>query len=313
MSTDRDVTRIVRSWLEEGVTALPDRVLDTVLDQLPATPQRRALWPTWRLRQMNTPLRLAVAAVAVVAIAVIGINILPRNGGVAGPGATASPSPTSNPSPTAIPSPSPSGSATVLGAADLGRSLGAGTYQVQAPFGKPFTITLADPWTLKSLAEGDITFSKSTPANGTAWFRVNLIENVFADPCHSASGPISPPVPSTVDGVVTALANMPGFNTTPALDVAVGGFAGKGFDISNSIKTDTAGCSGGQMLPLWTFRGGASSAATNGGARAQMWVLDVGGTPVVIDGGVPVQPPAEGYIEIAIEMGSIADSIKFNP
>jgi hypothetical protein len=31
MSTDRDTTRIVRSWLEEGVAALPDRVLDTVL------------------------------------------------------------------------------------------------------------------------------------------------------------------------------------------------------------------------------------------------------------------------------------------
>ena len=42
MSTDRDTTRIVRSWLEEGVTELPDRVLDAVLDQLPATPQRRA-------------------------------------------------------------------------------------------------------------------------------------------------------------------------------------------------------------------------------------------------------------------------------
>ena len=55
MSTDRDVTRIVRSWLEDGATALPDRVLDTVLDQLPATPQRRAWWPARRLREMNTP------------------------------------------------------------------------------------------------------------------------------------------------------------------------------------------------------------------------------------------------------------------
>ena len=43
MSTDRDTTRIVRSWLEEGATALPDRVLDAVLDQVPATSQRRAL------------------------------------------------------------------------------------------------------------------------------------------------------------------------------------------------------------------------------------------------------------------------------
>jgi len=39
MSTDRETTRIVRSWLEEGVTALPDRVLDTVLDQVPVTPR----------------------------------------------------------------------------------------------------------------------------------------------------------------------------------------------------------------------------------------------------------------------------------
>ena len=30
----RDVTRTVRSWLEEGVTTLPDRVLDTVLDEV---------------------------------------------------------------------------------------------------------------------------------------------------------------------------------------------------------------------------------------------------------------------------------------
>ena len=42
MSTDRDVTRIVRSWLDDGATRLPDRVLDQVLDALPATPQRRA-------------------------------------------------------------------------------------------------------------------------------------------------------------------------------------------------------------------------------------------------------------------------------
>ena len=52
MSTDRDTTRIVRSWLEEGATALPDRVLDAVLDQVPTTRQRRARWPAWLFRLM---------------------------------------------------------------------------------------------------------------------------------------------------------------------------------------------------------------------------------------------------------------------
>jgi len=98
-STDRDVTRIVRSWLEEGRTALPDRVLDTVLDQLPATPQRRAPWPARRLLDMHIPTRLAVTAAAVFALALIGLIAFPRVGGVAGPQSTASPSPTVAPVP----------------------------------------------------------------------------------------------------------------------------------------------------------------------------------------------------------------------
>ena len=116
MSTDRDVTRIVRSWLEEGATALPDRVLDAVLDQLPATPQRRARRPAWRLLDMNTPTRLAVAAAAVVALAVLGVIAFPKFTGVAGPG------PTAIPTPTVAPVPMPSSG-----------TLAAGTY-VMTPF-----------------------------------------------------------------------------------------------------------------------------------------------------------------------------------
>ena len=35
MSTEPEVTRIVRSWLAEGADCMPDRVLDSVLDRLP--------------------------------------------------------------------------------------------------------------------------------------------------------------------------------------------------------------------------------------------------------------------------------------
>ena len=97
MSADRDTTRIVRSWLEEGATALPDRVLDAVLDQVPATSQRRPLWPAWRFREMNNALKLAIAAVAVVVVAVVGITLLPRSGGVGGPGPSPTPSPATEP------------------------------------------------------------------------------------------------------------------------------------------------------------------------------------------------------------------------
>ncbi len=82
MSTDRDVIRIVESWLEEGVTALPDRVLDSVLDQVPATPQRRARWPAWRLNTMTTPIRIAAVVAAISALAVVG-GLVPR---ITGPG-----------------------------------------------------------------------------------------------------------------------------------------------------------------------------------------------------------------------------------
>ena len=99
MSADRDVTRIVRSWLDEGVTALPDRVLDAVLDQVPATRQRRAWWPARRFREMNNAIRIVVAAAAVVVVALIALNLMPSNRGVGGPPSIA-PTPSPTPAPT---------------------------------------------------------------------------------------------------------------------------------------------------------------------------------------------------------------------
>ena len=99
MNPERDTTRIVRSWLENGVTDLPDRVLDTVLDQLPSTPQRRHRWQARRFTRMNATLKIAIAAAAVVVVGVIGLNLLP---GAAQPGVGAAP--TAAPTATAAPS-----------------------------------------------------------------------------------------------------------------------------------------------------------------------------------------------------------------
>ena len=94
MSTERETTRVVRSWLDEGVTKLPDRVLDAVLDRVPATPQRRSWWPAWRSNRMNTYAKLIAAVAAVLVVAVIGYQFLPgRDPGSGGP--SVAPSPTS--------------------------------------------------------------------------------------------------------------------------------------------------------------------------------------------------------------------------
>jgi hypothetical protein len=91
VSTERDVTRIVRSWMDEGVTQLPDRVLDLVLDQIPATPQRHASWLARRFPPMNTYARLGLIAAAVLAVAIVGIGLFGRSTDV-GPTTSQSPS-----------------------------------------------------------------------------------------------------------------------------------------------------------------------------------------------------------------------------
>jgi hypothetical protein len=85
MKSERDATRIVRSWLEAGSTGIPDRVLDAVLSELPSTPQRRSRWSPWRSQTMNAFIKIgAVAAVLLLAV-VVGIRFLPGDANVGGP------------------------------------------------------------------------------------------------------------------------------------------------------------------------------------------------------------------------------------
>ncbi len=109
MRSERDTTRIVRSWLEGGSTAVPDRVLDAVLAELPSTPQRRSTWSRWRFQRVTTVKRIAVGA-AVIAV-VVGVSVLGPRSGVPGVGSPVSPAPSASPSPpyvTPIPRPSAS-------------------------------------------------------------------------------------------------------------------------------------------------------------------------------------------------------------
>src|SRR5262245_59172141 len=97
MNAEHDTsTRIVRSWLEAGSTAIPDRVLDSVLAELPSRRQRRPMWSPRRFLQMKPIIVLAASAAVVVLAVVLGTRFLPGDSGVGGP--SNSPSPSASPS-----------------------------------------------------------------------------------------------------------------------------------------------------------------------------------------------------------------------
>ena len=290
MTTDSDATRIVRSWLEEGVTVLPDRVLDIVLDQLPTTPQRRAPWPVRRFAEMNNIARIAIAAAAVVVAAVVGINVLTRSQAEVGP-----------PRPTA---PHPSAQAPGSARPIFGSTIDEpGRYSVGVYFPTPFEFTIADKWETWDTGKDLVriwkpVFDASGRADGThsAILSFEIVRNTFADACHAIP---TDQAGDGVDDLVEALTAMDSFESGPVTDVAVDGHAGKSLEFAPSSGRETAGCVGGG-LAQWISNGPIDFGA---GARQRITVLDVDGTRLAI--------AAVSYGGDALEMQEIIDSIDF--
>lgn len=292
MSTDREVTRIVRSWLEEGVTSLPDRVLDAVLDQLPATPQRRAWWPAWRFRDMNDTAKLAIGAAAVVVAALVGGRILATPG--TGPGA---PIPNRSQSP-AI-SPTPAASVQRLGDAPLDPGP-----VVATGFGASESVTL-----MFTVPEGWVGFGGVgvLPATGTeapdgmgiVFGEVNA--GLFSDPCQWAGEP-EIPVGPTVSDLADALAEQTGYEASTPVDVSLGGYPGQRVDLQ--LPSDVVSCDSGEFYP-WS----GSIYAQGPDNLWRVWILDVEGDRIVV---ITTEFPGTSPADRA-EQQAIVDSIEIEP
>jgi hypothetical protein len=293
MSTDRDTTRVVRSWLEEGVTALPDRVLDAVLDQLPATPQHRLLGRLRRSFQMNSPVRFAIAAAAVLAVALVGYQLLPSNTGDPGGRPSALPSPTTSPT-TSLTVPSmPAG------------EVEPGRYAIAWSGGR-LTLEVPRGW---SGEEGGI--SQNPDSDTEIGFGLNpigpgeAVTHVYTDACHSEGNlePIGP----TADDLVAALEAQLNIDGVVS-DVTVGGVDAKRVDLAEPPGLDRATCRYGSVdnpLQIWADAREDSWFALAPGARGIVWALDAGGERLVL---VSAYGPAVSEAVLA-ELDAIVDSI----
>jgi hypothetical protein len=298
-SSDRDVNRAIRSWLHEDRHEDVSRVAGAVLDQMEATPERRATWwPARRFPEMNNLVKFGLAAAAVVAVVIVGVQLFGSPGGLG-----AEPTPT--PEPTATPEPSlaePSSSA----AADLEGPFVFGDEQQQ-----PITITIAAPgW---SAVEGSIPAKNGSisPPDGAyvfgPWAGFDLY--IPADPCQWRSTWPDGPA-TTLDEIVAALVSQASRDASEPVDVTVDGHPGKSITLHVPDDVEFAAgefsdCDEGNFCTFGDATDCHMWNAQAPGAIDELWIVDLDGEIVAVTGAYYPETPAEDVAEMQAILGSM--------
>lgn len=306
MSTDRDTTRVVRSWLEDGVTQLPDHVLDGVLDALPATRQRRATWwPARRIPTMNTTLKFGLGAIVVAVAVLLGINYLGTSN-VGGPGVDSA-TPTPEPTPTATPVPTPTPSP--VGLLPEGPHVLTDAEGLDGMSTLPVTVTIPAPNWYGEPGDGVLIKNDNSDAPDGAGMIVFFGDLfVYGDPCRwSGTRPDTPA--TTVDELVAALAAQASRDASEPVDITVDGYAGKSitlhvpedavFSTCDRATFGSWGVPGTDPAPFRYHQ--------DPGQIDVLSILDVGGALAVIDYAYYEGTPPE----VVDELEAMVDSINF--
>ena len=310
MSTERDTTRIVRSWLRTDENESADRVLGTVLDRLDTTPQRRATpWPARRLTTMNTTLKFGLAAVVVAVAALIGVNYLAEPS-VGGPGPAESTStPTLEPTPTPEPSVAESSSAPEGLLPEGPHVLNDGEPLGGTPTLRTTVIISAPDW-YGEVGDGILTkndYSDAPDGAGMITFFGDLY--VYGDPCEWATTRPDEPA-TTVDELVNALTAQASRDASEPVDVTVGGYAGKGITLHVPDDAVFSDCDQGRF-GSWGVPGDDVTPFRyhqDPGQVDEVWVVDVNGELAIIDWAYYEGTPQA----VVDELRAIVESITFD-
>jgi len=299
MNDERSFERTARAWLESGVNQAPDRAVQAVLLAIETTPQERDLRIPWRFPTMNTPFR--VAAAAVIGVMLLGGAAYLFGGGGPNIGGPASPTPSPSPSPSPAPSPTPA----LRQLPQEQTVLEAGTYVAGDPFGVPVSLTVPGGWIGR--VGGPYLAWVAAQTGNQAEISLSLFDKVFADPCHYTQGFVDPLPGPTVEALATALADMPALDVTTPTDVTVDGYRGKQLTMTAPASRD--GCAPAREgFAVWQLPLGAINAMSPG-QRQRVWILDVAGQRLVI--AAAESPDSTGQERAEIE--AILDSIQIEP
>lgn len=295
MTTPRDPDRLIREYLTEGPSELPDRTYDALRGDIDRTRQRVVIGP-WRESHMNNLAKLAIALAAVVVVAVAGLNLLPSTPGTGGVG------PSSSPSPAPSIYPRPSGSTSEPGYMPPLGDLATGTYEAVSEFDLvPFSFTVPDGWASAGwyITNGDYAAPRPRPDLFLTFVPVG---NLYADPCVSLLA--SPAVGPTVDDLAVAAAAIPGTEASPTRDVTLDGRAAK---LVEYVIPESYACDLGKFM-VWRDRAdGDLWEEAPYAATVRMWILDVDGHRFVI---TAVYQPTTSDADRA-ELQAVVESVTF--
>ena len=312
-ASDRDVSRAIRSWLHEERHEDASRIAGAVLDQVEATPQRRAGWLAWRPPTMSKFVIIGLGAAAVVVLAIfIGSQVLGSPGGLGGPGDEPTPSPEAS---AAEPTSSPT---TWTGIPE-------GPYVVtQTDDPVQVTVDIASPgWS--PAPELDYVFKnddgldppESVGAALLAWgWPAGTAFNVYGDPCHwSTTTPET--AATTPDEIAAAFDTQASTSATAPVDVTVGGYTGKAvtlhvpmtYDLPGATREERFGDCDQSIFGFYGIEGEAEPArnAQGAGQVDELLILDVDGSIVILDATYTAATP----VDLVEELRALAQSATF--
>lgn len=210
--------------------------------------------------------------------------------------------------PTASDAPSVSPSANVLPLRDFGEGvLDPGTYVLDLfPVDLAFDIPdgPSPGWHVGTSDASSAIVLWYTPPEITYGFAFSTADNVYVDPCNPAAGELEPPIGPTVDDLVAAISDLPGFQVTAPVDVTVGAFTGKEIELTALDSEDNC------REPI-AFRAGNHQFDIEPGQTLPMQILNVDGVRIVM--WWRSIEPAERDPAVEAELQEILDSIRIEP
>jgi hypothetical protein len=262
MTHDRQLEKLVRSWLGNGSADLPSHVLEAVARQLPMTGQRRQTWLAGRFRPVRATRGVAVLAAAVLLLVAIGLGLIATNVGN---------------------TPEPEGTPLPRSGIDLFDGTEYGSWAFTEPF--TFVMSAMDP-TLRPGGPSAAAMERDGAGvleilEGCCWITWFVDDRAISlDPCQPEAGTL-PDIPATPEAVGEWLRASPGLTVSDPVSIPVDGRTALRFEVEAG-----ADCQFGSLVAGANVVPGMQYYAIPSGRDTILYVVwgDPGSLPYVITG-----------------------------